>query len=168
MLCPFTFRKVQERQALANEFAKLGAEKIGDIAKEKNWSPNDPRHSLLHGLLGGISAKLGGNSILSGAASGATMEGLQPILNTFLKDHQEMREEVSSLIGYTTGKLLGGDGETGSTVAWNGTKFNWLNGIICWNRKCVKTAKNLIPRSEAQAPCPPTDRHPPHNKNTSL
>lgn len=81
------------------------------------------------------------NSILSGAASGATMEGLQPMFDTFLKDHQEMREEVSSLIGYTTGKLLGGDEETGSTVAWNGTKFNWLNCIIYRNRKCVKTAK---------------------------
>ena len=123
----FDKEKVQERQALANEFAKLGAEKIGDIAKEKNWSPNDPRRSLLHGLLGGITAKLGGNSILSGAVSGATIEGLQPMLDTFLKDHPEMREEVASLIGYTTGKLLGGDGETGSAVAWNGTKFNWLS-----------------------------------------
>ena len=123
----FDKEKVQERQALANEFAKLGAEKIGDIAKEKNWSPNDPRHSLLHGLLGGISAKLGGNSILSGVASGATMEGLQPMLDTFLKDHPDMREEVSSIFGYCAGKLLGGDGETGSAVAWNGTRFNWLN-----------------------------------------
>ena len=123
----FDKEKVQERQALVNEFAKLGAEKIGDIAKEKNWSPNDPRRSLLHGLLGGISAKLGGNSILSGVASGATMEGLQPMLDTFLKDHPDMREEVSSIFGYCAGKLLGGDGETGSAVAWNGTKFNWLN-----------------------------------------
>ena len=123
----FDKEKVQERQELATEFAKLGAEKIGDIAKEKNWSPNDPRRSLLHGLLGGISAKLGGNSILSGVASGATMEGLQPMLDTFLKDHPDMREEVSSIFGYCAGKLLGGDGETGSAVAWNGTKFNWLN-----------------------------------------
>ena len=141
----FDKEKVQERQALATEFAKLGAEKIGDIAKEKDWSPNDPRRSLLHGLLGGITAKLGGNSILSGAVSGATMEGLQPMLDTFLKDHPEMREEVASLIGYTTRKLLGGDEETGSTVAWNGTKFNWLNCIIYRNRKCVKTAKKSHP-----------------------
>ena len=55
------------------------------------------------------------------------MEGLQPMLDTFLKDHPEMREEVARLIGYATGKLLGGDGETGSAVAWNGTKFNWLS-----------------------------------------
>ena len=122
----FDKEKVQERQALANEFAKLGAEKIGDIAKEKNWSPNDPRHSLLHGLLGGISAKLGGNSILSGVASGATMEGLQPMLDTFLKDHPDMREEVSSIFGYCAGKLFGGDGDVGAATAWNGTKFNWL------------------------------------------
>lgn len=127
MLCPFTFRKVQERQALANKFAKLGAEKIGDIAKEKGWSKNDSRRTLLHGILGGITAKLGGNNVLSGAMAEGTMEGLQPMLDTFLKDHPEMREEVASLIGYTTGKLLGGDGETGSAVAWNGTKFNWLN-----------------------------------------
>ena len=49
------------------------------------------------------------------------------MLDTFLKDHPEMREEVARLIGYATGKLLGGDGETGSAVAWNGTKFNWLS-----------------------------------------
>ena len=122
----FDKEKVQERQALANEFAKLGAEKIGDIAKEKNWSPNNPRRSLLHGLLGGISAKLGGNSILSGVASGATMEGLQPMLDTFLKDHPDMREEVSSIFGYCAGKLFGGDGDVGAATAWNGTKFNWL------------------------------------------
>ena len=48
------------------------------------------------------------------------MESLQPLLDNFLKNHPDMREEVASLIGYTTGKLLGGDEETGSTVAWNG------------------------------------------------
>lgn len=112
MLCPFTFRKVQERQALANEFAKLGAEKIGDIAKEKGWSKNDSRRTLLHGILGGITAKLGGNNVLSGAMAEGTMESLQPLLDNFLKDHPDMREEVASLIGYATGKLLGGDGES--------------------------------------------------------
>lgn len=122
----FDKEKVQERQALANEFAKLGAEKIGDIAKEKGWDKNDTRRTLLHGLLGGITAKLGGNNVLSGVMAEGGMESLQPLLDNFLKDHPDMREEVASLIGYTTGKLLGGDGETGSAVAWNGTKFNWL------------------------------------------
>ncbi len=74
------------------------------------------------------------------------MESLQPLLDNFLKDHPDMREEVASLIGYTTGKLLGGDEETGSTVAWNGTKFNWLNGIIYRNRKCVKNSKKHTPK----------------------
>ena len=123
----FDKEKVQERQALANEFAKLGAEKIGDIAKEKGWDKNDSRRTLLHGLLGGITAKLGGNNVLSGAMAGAGIESLQPLLDNFLKDHPDMREEVSSIFGYCAGKLLGGDGETGSAVAWNGTKFNWLN-----------------------------------------
>ena len=122
----FDKEKVQERQELANEFAKLGAEKIGDIASEKGWDKNDPRRTLLHGLLGGITAKLGGNNVLSGAMAEGGMESLQPLLDNFLKDHPDMREEVASIFGYATGKLFGGDGDVGAATAWNGTKFNWL------------------------------------------
>ena len=42
------------------------------------------------------------------------MEGLQPMLDTFLKDHPDMREEVSSIFGYCAGKLLGG------VLLWHG------------------------------------------------
>ena len=122
----FDKEKVQERQALANEFAKLGAEKIGDIAKEKGWDKNDTRRTLLHGLLGGITAKLGGNNVLSGVMAEGGMESLQPLLDNFLKDHPDMREEVSSIFGYCAGKLFGGDGDVGAAAAWSGTKFNWL------------------------------------------
>lgn len=122
----FDKEKVQERQALANEFAKLGAEKIGDIAKEKGWDKNDTRRTLLHGLLGGITAKLGGNNVLSGVMAEGGMESLQPLLDNFLKDHPNMREEVSSIFGYCAGKLFGGDGDVGAATAWSGTKFNWL------------------------------------------
>ena len=122
----FDKEKVQERQALANEFAKLGAEKIGDIAKEKGWDKNDTRRTLLHGLLGGITAKLGGNNVLSGVMAEGGMESLQPLLDNFLKNHPDMREEVSSIFGYCAGKLFGGDGDVGAATAWNGTKFNWL------------------------------------------
>ena len=122
----FNKEKVQERQELANEFAKLGAEKIGDIASEKGWDKNDPRRTLLHGLLGGITAKLGGNNVLSGAMAGGGMESLQPLLDNFLKDYPDMREEVASIFGYATGKLFGGDGNVGAVTAWSGTKFNWL------------------------------------------
>lgn len=122
----FNKEKVQERQELANEFAKLGAEKIGDIASEKGWDKNDPRRTLLHGLLGGITAKLGGNNVLSGAMAGGGMESLQPLLDNFLKDYPDMREEVASIFGYATGKLFGGDGNVGAATAWSGTKFNWL------------------------------------------
>ena len=122
----FNKEKVQERQELANEFTKLGAEKIGDIASEKGWDKNDPRRTLLHGLLGGITAKLGGNNVLSGAMAGGSMESLQPLLDNFLKDYPDMREEVASIFGYATGKLFGGDGNVGAATAWSGTKFNWL------------------------------------------
>ena len=54
------------------------------------------------------------------------MESLQPLLDKFLKDHPDMREEVSSIFGYCAGKLFGGDGDVGAAAAWSGTKFNWL------------------------------------------
>lgn len=123
----FDKEKVQERQELATEFAKLGAEKIGDIANEKNWSKDDPRRMLLHGLLGGITAGLGGNSILSGAVAEGSMERLQPLLDQFLKDHPDMREEVAAVIGYAAGQLVGEDGKVGAAAAWSGTRFNWLS-----------------------------------------
>ena len=75
----FDKAEVKERQELATEFAKLGAEKIGDIAKENHWSEDDPRRALLHGILGGITAELGGNNVLSGAVAAGGMESLQPL-----------------------------------------------------------------------------------------
>lgn len=122
----FDEKKIQERRELVSEFAKLGAEKIGDIAKEKNWAEDDYRRTLLHGLLGALTAQLSGNSALVGGAAGAATERLQPVLDKLLKDYPEMREDAGSVIGYAVGKALN-DGKTGEAVAWNGTRFNWLS-----------------------------------------
>ena len=147
----FDKEKVQERQALANEFAKLGAEKIGDIAKEKGWDKNDTRRTLLHGLLGGITAKLGGNNVLSGVMAEGGMESLQPLLDNFLKDHPDMREEVASIFGYCAGKLFGGDGDVGAAAAWSGTKFNWINHKDAENyAQKIKQAENDGNTDEAE------------------
>ena len=50
------------------------------------------------------------------------MESLQPLLDNFLKDHSNMREEVASIFGYATGKLFGGDGDVGAATAWSGVE----------------------------------------------
>ena len=122
----FDKKKIQERRELVSEFAKLGAEKIGDIAKEKNWAEDDYRRTLLHGLLGALTAQMSGNSALAGGVAGAATERLQPVLDKLLKDYPELREDAGSVIGYAVGKALN-DGKTGEAVAWNGTKFNWLS-----------------------------------------
>lgn len=54
------------------------------------------------------------------------MESLQAVLDNFAKEHPELREEASVVLGGAVGKLLGGDIETGEAVAWVGTKFNYL------------------------------------------
>lgn len=122
----FDKEKVEERQELATEFAKLGAEKIGDIANEKGWAKNDPRRALLHGFLGGITAKLGGNNALSGTMAEGGIEGVQPILDNFFKKYPELREETAVVLGYAIGKVVSSEGEVGAAVSWNGVKFNWL------------------------------------------
>ena len=122
----FDKKKIQERRELVSEFAKLGAEKIGDIAKEKNWAEDDYRRTLLHGLLGALTAQMSGNTALAGGAAGAATERLQPVLDKLLKDYPALREDAGSVIGYAVGKALN-DGKTGEAVAWNGTKFNWLS-----------------------------------------
>ena len=122
----FDKKKIQERRELVSEFAKLGAEKIGDVAKEKNWAEDDYRRTLLHGLLGALTAQMSGNSAFVGGAAGAATERLQPVLDKLLKDYPELREDAGSVIGYAVGKALN-DGKTGEAVAWNGTKFNWLS-----------------------------------------
>lgn len=55
------------------------------------------------------------------------MERLQPLLDQFLKDHPDMREEVAAVIGYAAGQLVGEDGKVGAAAAWSGTRFNWLS-----------------------------------------
>ena len=122
----FDKEEVKEKQEMVNAFEHLASEKIGDLAAEKGWVKDDPRRALLHGLAGTLASGKAGGSALSGGAGAFTMEAMQPILDTFLKEHPDLREEASVLIGGTVGKLLGGDSAAGEAAAWSGTKYNWL------------------------------------------
>ena len=123
----FNKTKVEERQELAGLFARMADKEIGDLAAGNHWRDDDPRRAALHGLSGMITARLKGDSILSGMTAGAVMEGMQPILDRFLKENPGLREEVAILIGETVGKLAGGQKGTGEMIAWSGTKYNWLS-----------------------------------------
>lgn len=66
-----------------------------------------------------------GGSAIAGATSAGAMESLQPVLEQFVKDHPDMREEAAVLIGGAVGELAG-DTNAGEVAAWSSTKFNWL------------------------------------------
>ena len=123
----FNKTKVEERQELAGLFARMADKEIGDLAAGNHWRDDDPRRAALHGLSGMITARLKGDSILSGMTAGAVMEGMQPILDRFLRENPGLREEVAILIGEAVGKLAGGQKGTGEMVTWSGTKYNWLS-----------------------------------------
>lgn len=83
-----------------------------------------------------------GGRAIAGVASAGAMESLQPVLEQFVKNHPDMREEAAVLIGGAVGKLAG-DTNAGEVAAWNSTKFNWLphEDAEYYNEK-IKNAKS--------------------------
>lgn len=137
----FDRKKIEERQALANLFSKNANEAIHEIAKHYGWKDGDPRKVALHGMFGGISAKLGGNSFVEGAYADGLNEALLPELKKRVrtikgpdgKDYVNPADlqTVSYILGYATNKTLGYNPQTGSYVAYMGTKYN-AEGYPIW------------------------------------
>jgi hypothetical protein len=74
----------------------------------------------LHGLVGGLTASLGGGNVLSGATSAMANESLMAQMNKLSPDQQRI---AGLIIGGAVGKLTG-SAQTGATTAENGTLYN--------------------------------------------
>jgi hypothetical protein len=66
-----------------------------------------------------------GNSFASGAVAGGVNEAaIKKIMDKVGKDHPDVVQAVSAVLGYAANKAIGQDGNVGATVAWHGTKWN--------------------------------------------
>jgi len=146
----FDKKTVQEKQELANLFGQEASKLVGDIAERekdrltskianarteeeredarkqyKCWMEGGANKVLLHALVGGLTAKLGGGDFMSGA-KGA---GFNEILMSELKNIKDpaMNQLLSALVGAAACKVLGGDAQIGAVTALNGTKYNFLS-----------------------------------------
>ena len=117
---------VKEKQEFIGMFSTYAYKKVGDIASEQGWAPDDPRRAGLHALVGGLVSGMAGGNAWAGAAGAGTMERLQPILDEYMKNHPDMREWAAILVGSAVGKLSG-DTNAGASNALSGTKYNWLS-----------------------------------------
>lgn len=107
------------------------------LANFDNWKDGSANKVILHGLAGVITAKVGGGSAFTGAASGAINEALIPEMSKFLEDrgvragseeYKGYMQLGSALLGAGIGAVAKGTGGAalGATVAHNATTYNFL------------------------------------------
>jgi hypothetical protein len=136
----FDKKTVEERQKLAGIFGKEANEAIHRISKQLGWKDGSAQKMALHVAVAGITAQMTGNSFASGAVAGGVNEAaIKKIMNKVGKDHPDVAQAVSTVLGYAANTAIGQDGNTGATVAWHGTKWNaygarpWFNGSFIQN-----------------------------------
>uniref|UniRef100_UPI0028EAC04A two-partner secretion domain-containing protein n=1 Tax=Haemophilus parahaemolyticus TaxID=735 RepID=UPI0028EAC04A len=127
---------LQERQEATQIVAEMGAKAVGDLAKMMNWEDGSPQKVALHGLVGYLSAKVGGGG--NTAASALSAMGSEYInteianylqQNTALTADQRnaVQQASAASLGALIGASLGGNSNTvnqSAQMAWKTEKFN--------------------------------------------
>ncbi|EGO62227.1 hemagglutinin repeat-containing protein, partial [Acetonema longum] len=146
----FDKKTVQEKQELANLFSQEAVKLVGDIAeREKDrlvdkiinakndtereeakkeyqlWMESGTNKVLLHAFVGGLTAKFAGGDFMSGAAGAGFNEVVQQELKNI--KNPTLHQLASALVGGAATEILGGDAQTGTVTALNGTKYNFLS-----------------------------------------
>nr|OZC15884.1 putative ribonuclease YeeF [Sporomusa silvacetica DSM 10669] len=116
----FDKKTVQEKQELANLFGQEVFKAIGDLGLKEG----SPEKAMLDAFAGGLMAKLGGGSF----ASGAVGAGFNQLLMNELKNIKDpaAMQWASAIVGAAATKVVGGNAQTGASVAASETKNNYL------------------------------------------
>ncbi|BBB90442.1 hemagglutinin repeat-containing protein [Methylomusa anaerophila] len=117
----FDKQTVQEQQELAGLFGEEVFKAIGNLGLKEGSAEK----VALDAFAGGLMAQLGGGSFASGAAGAAFN---QIVMNELakIKDSAAM-QWASVIVGAVAAKVVGGNAQTGASVAASETKNNWLN-----------------------------------------
>jgi hypothetical protein len=105
-------------------FGEEAFKAIGDLGLK----PGSPEKATLDAVMGGIMAQLGGGSFASGAASsGITQLVMSELAN--IKD-PALRQWVSAIVGAAAAKAVGGDAQTGASVAASEIRNNDFEHVV--------------------------------------
>lgn len=127
--------KLQEQQEAAQIVAEIGAKRVGDLAKAMKWEEGSPEKVALHGLVGYLSAKVGGGNTAAGALSAMGSEYINTEIATYLKENTQLtpdqRNAIQQLsaagIGAVIGAGLGGDSNTVKQAAQMAARTEQFN-----------------------------------------
>ncbi|SDF57329.1 hemagglutinin repeat-containing protein [Sporomusa acidovorans] len=117
----FDKKTVQEQQELAKVFGEVAFKAIGDLGLKEG----SPEKVLLDGVVSGIMSKLGGGSFAEGAAAGGFN---QLVVNELKKiGDPALMQWASAVLGAAAAKVVGGNAQTGASIATSETKNNSLS-----------------------------------------
>lgn len=125
----FDEKKIQERQELGEIAAEVGFRAAGDVADKMQWAEGSPQRTVLHGAVAAAVAALGGGDVGKAAAGAMANQLAINTMADYLQSHGVERTdpEFKALMqagSAAIGAVVGGD--SGSTAALNGTKYNYL------------------------------------------
>ena len=146
----FDAKTVKEQQELADLFAKEGFKLVGDIAikqyknaidkarkypesseeykklmkEAEKWDEGGIYKSLLHGVVGGVTAQFAGGSFTGGFKVTSLHETIQKELINI--KNPLLHQMASALIGGALGNALGESQNMMAAIAADATKYNWL------------------------------------------
>ncbi|MDP0162743.1 hemagglutinin repeat-containing protein, partial [Glaesserella parasuis] len=78
---------LQERQEATQIVAEMGAKAVGDLAKMMNWEEGSPQKIALHGLIGYLSAKVGGGNTAASTLSAMGSEYINTEIANYLQEN---------------------------------------------------------------------------------
>ena len=147
----FDKEEILEKQRAAALAGEVGFSLVGKIIQHNNWSQDDPRSILLHGLVGGLVAEINGGNFGEGMTVAAinklviaklgklTRPRLGPDgkpmldpenpnqnLTDPLFDGDELRW-ISAILGGVVSEAAGGNFGQGAGIADSATKNNYLS-----------------------------------------
>lgn len=96
--------------------------KISDV---NGWKEGSTEKAILHAVVGGITAKLGGDHFAAGASSGAVNEVVNGVIAEYgEKITPDMHQWLSAMVGVIVNNAIGQTLQTGAAEAVYGTKWN--------------------------------------------
>ncbi|WP_418626593.1 hypothetical protein [Anaerosinus sp.] len=117
----FDRKTVAEQQELAQLFGEVAFKAIGDLGLKEG----SPEKAALDMVLGGIMSKVGGGKFAEGAASA----GLTQLVMNELKNIKDpvLLQWATAIVGAAAAKVVGGNAQTGASVAVSEVRNNWLS-----------------------------------------
>jgi filamentous hemagglutinin len=132
----FDKKKIEERQELAQLFAKNANELLHSFDKDGKFDK-----VLAHGIVAEITSQIAGNKAGSGFLAGTVNEALIHRIEQLANGDPAKMQWISAALGATVNAAAGGTVVTGAATAQYGTKWNNLS-------KTRQEQINLIMKNE--------------------